>query len=94
MEAWRWDIAFLGPVVGLLGAVLRPAAEWQAPQVLGCLGIAAPWSAVACSLALLSFAPFYPWAIGIGLIHGSRYLETPSLRRAGPDGAEPRDLKH
>ena len=40
---WRLGagtLAFLGSVVGLFGAVLRPAAEWQAPQVLGTIALA------------------------------------------------------
>ena len=34
----------------------------------------APWFAIAVSESVLWFVPFYPWAIGIGLIHASRAL--------------------
>jgi len=42
--------------------------------------IAAPWFAFCYLPAVGGFIPFYPWAIGIGLVHASRHFEQPAGR--------------
>jgi hypothetical protein len=75
---WRMTVGVLG-----LGVALS-ANFWvllRFPRRLLLLPILAPWAialfywSISNTTGFLSFPLFYPWALGIALIHGSRYFE-------------------
>ena len=49
---------------------------FRLPKLAAVIAIAVPWIAYACLFSfLVSFLPFYPWAVGIAFIHVSRMLK-------------------
>ena len=81
-----WQPMLLG--IGLLiGWLSNATVFFRLPSPLTWFCIAAPWIAFLSDFlfmyrgtvdtGILTFIPFYPWAIGSGLIHYSRLLEQP-----------------
>ncbi len=60
---------------------------FRVPRRWAWMATAAPWFALGYLPAVVGFSPFYPWVIGISLIHVSAYFEPPA-RRPHPEPAK------
>jgi len=101
-EVFRdWDLAVL--IMSLsLGWLSNFTVFFSLPRGAALLAIAAPWVLLLAmtflsrtggvDLGALCFIPFYPWALGIGLIHGSRLAACRDITPRTPASASSREM--
>jgi hypothetical protein len=77
--ASEWNLVEVARTIALVLAFFSNfTVFFRVPHRWAWVPIVAPWFAFGYLPAVGAFIPFYPWAIGIGLIHASRYFEQPA----------------
>jgi hypothetical protein len=95
-HAWSaasWPAALLGSLL-VLAWLANPSIFFHLSRPLAGLAMAAPWALFGVFVLrspdsvfdpqIVTFLPFYFWAMGIALVHGSRWVEQKTRHQGAP----------